>query len=374
MTLTALPSPIALAPNIGSTWGSTATTSIGSQNTMTFNAAGDKVALVFQAISTTAPDIVSFVVSGAATPGTTGDIEATLETLATDGTPSGTPVSSSATGSATISTTGVKTISGMVGTATLVQGTQYAVVLTAGSGWDRTLTIGTFVGSNSNTGMPYMLSKDTAGAWGKLQNGITGFQMGIAASGGTYMYIPGVVGGHNPALQSFSNSTNPDERGNVFTLAVPATCIGLICAYNGGSAPGNADAFSVRLYSDPTGSPTVLASQSIDGDAQTSGLPHAVYFDAAVDLSASTQYAVTFKADSTDSAALLRFDYETGNNALLGSHCGTSFYEATRNDLTGAFSTVDYRVYAVYPIFSKMDNGAGGGGGLAANPIRGFIG
>lgn len=361
MTLQALPVRVILGPQVPLVSGSTATsTGIGSQNTITFDAAGDAVAVVFQATATTMIDRIAFRCS-VSVAGTAGDVEATIQTLDTSGLPSGTIVTNSGTGASTISASGAYEISGVAGTASLSVGTQYALVLTAGAGWDRTMTINTFVGTSGAVSMPYLCSK-TGASWSKTAGANTsGFLFGVADSSGNYMSISGAIGAASVATQSFSNSTNPDERGNVFTLTAPATCVGLSIAYSAGSAPADADAFSVYLYSDPTGTPTQLATQAIDGDAQANAFVHFVFFATAVDLAANTQYGITFKADSTDSAQVVRFDYNTSGE--LGGHCGTSFYAATRNNQSGALSTTNTQVYGVWPIFSKFDDATGGGGG-----------
>lgn len=369
MTLAALPAPIVGGPPLPTLLGTGLTTSIGSQNTFTFDGASDGLAIVFQAQTTTCPDLVSFVVNTVTAAGTTGTIDATVQTLDSSGLPSGTPVTNSATGSATITTTGVKTISGMVGTATLTVGEFYAVVIQAGAGWDRTLTINTSMSSNVQQGFPYLCSKNGAAAWGKNNTGTVGWQMGIADSGGNYMYVPGFCGAATVALQAFSNSTNPDERGNRFVLNAPATCIGVQVWMAGG--PGANDNHSIYLYSGHTGTPTTLASKVIDGDNQVSGAGHTYLFDAAVDLAAGTTYAIALKADGTETASIPLYDYSS--NAHLGGFFGTSFYSTTRNNGSGAFTDDDAKVYAIFPIFSKFDDATGGGGGGGGPLIGGRL-
>ena len=370
MTLTALPAPIILGPQNPIVVGMNLTTTLGSQNTTTFDGAADGMAIVFQAQSTTVPDLVSFVVNAVTVAGTTGDIEATLQTVdASSGLPSGTIVTNSNTATSTISTTGVKTISGIAGTATVTVGEFYAIVIQAGSGWDRTMTINYNFSGNVQQGFPYITFKNGAGAWSKSNTGTVGWQMGIADSSGNYMYIPGCCGAASVALQSFSNATNPDERGNRFVVNAPTTCIGVQVWLAGG--PGANDSFTIALYSGHTGTPSTLASKAVDGDYQVSGAGHTIYFDTAVNLSAGTTYAVALKADGTDTASIPRHDYSS--NAHLGNYFSTSFYSTTRNNGSGAFTDDDAKVYAIFPVLSQFDDAAGGGG-LAANPIRGFVG
>lgn len=372
MTLQALPAPVVLSPFLPAVMGNTHTSSttgtgIGSEATITLDAAGDGVALVFTAQAATMVDAISFVVATVTTAGTAGSIEATVQTLDSSGNPSGTPVASSNTATATISTAGNKEIAGIAGSATLTVGAQYALVLTAGSGWDRNLAIRITWGAGGQTGYPYFCSK-TTGSWGKGSQTVFGYFMGAKDSGGNPILLTAAVGAATITNQSFSNATNPDERGNRFTLAAPATCIGIAYSNAAGSTPGSADAYGVALYSGHTTSPSLLASANPDGDAQMTHLAHVAIFDAPVDLAANTVYCVTIKATSTDTLNVARFGYgSAGDAACL---MGANFYATTRDGgasvpTTGGntFTDDSSSVYCVWPILSKFDDATGGGGG-----------
>lgn len=372
MTLQALPQCVLLAPFLPAVMGNTHTSSttgtgIGSEATVTFDAAGDGVALVFTAQKTTMVDAISFYVSSVTTAGTAGDIVATVEALGTTGNPGGTPVSSSNSPTATISTTGSKEIAGIAGSATLTVGAQYALVLTAGSGWDRNLAIRITWGSGGQLGYPYFCSK-TTGSWAKGSQTVFGLFMGAKDASGDPIVLTSAVGPATIANQSFSNSTNPDERGNRFMLAVPATCVGIAYSNAAGSTPGSTDAFGIGLYSSPTGTPSLLATANPDGDAQMTNLAHVAFFDAPVDLAANTVYCVTIKATSTDTLNVARFGYDSASDAAV--IMGADFYAVTRDGGSGvpttggsAFTEDDTSVYCVWPIFSKFDDAAGAGGG-----------
>lgn len=373
------PIPLPMLPPCGMGFAQNGS-SVGTNTTIAFNGAGDKVAWVFQAQSTTPPDQVSFHIGTVTTAGTAGDIEATLETLDTSGLPSGTPVTSSATGTSTISTTGYKNITGMAGTASLTVGAMYAVVLAAGSGWDRNITMTVGIGNAPGLSNPYALTKDSAGAWTKQTAQGAGFCVGLRNSSGTRLQLPGLVGAANvtnSVVQSFSNSTNPDERGNRFTLPFPATLIGVAV---GGTAAGGGtttnDDGAVSVYSSPTSTPSQLETLNIEGEIQGSGMAHIYYFDTAVALSANTEYCIAYKAKGTESYSMMMWEYEA--NADLAWMLGTGFYSMTRDggnpgpDNPGNnFTAGDNKVYAIFPIFSAFDDGTGSGGTtIAGTPMR----
>lgn len=369
MTMVNLPAPVAMSPFGGSIPVGDLGTAVGSAQSFVFNGATDKVAVIFTARSTTVPDLVSFYVS-AATAGTTGNIEATLETVV-NGVPAG-AVANSATGSATISTIGYKTISGMAGTATISPGTQYAIVLTAGAGWDRAITVRIANGNaNSSQNYPCVKTKDSAGSWAVVTGCNLGFSFGMADTGGTYMHTPGLFGAYDGSVQSFGSGTNPDERGNRFVLPAPMRLCGLLALYASG-APGANDDVKFKLLSSHTGTPNELISVTLEGEAQGGDLSHIISFGGGYVCEAGVVYAITMEALGTDTQAMLRWVYDT--NAHLGNMLGTSFYSTTRND-GGSCTDADNMIYGLFPIFDQIDDatGGGGGGGLAANPARGFI-
>jgi hypothetical protein len=363
MTATALPHPVVLAPFYGGFTG----TGVGSANNFQFNAAGDKLAILFIAQSSTVPDLISFVVSTVTTAGSAGNIEATLENVTT-GDPSG-AVTNSATGSATISTADNHTISGMAGTATITAGTVYAVVLTAGAGWNRDLEIRLATGINVLVAFPTVKTKESAGSWTRDANNNSGWCFGLADSGGTYMQVAGLLGAYTCSTQSFGSGTNPDERGNRFSLNVPMTCIGARVLWSGGSAPGANDDVKIKLLSSHTSSPVAEKSVTLEGEVYAGELHHDIMFGSGFSCAAGTTYAITMEAMGTDTQAMVRWDWPS--NTHLAGVVGTSFYATTRNDL-GNCTDDNNSIYGIFPIFSHADDGAGGGGGATASGVVGI--
>jgi hypothetical protein len=81
------------------------------------------------------------------------------------------------------------------------------------------------------------------------------------------------------------------------------------------------------------------------------------YFASGVALAANTTYAVTVEATGTDTQAMPRYDWPS--NAHLAGVLGTNFYATTRNNL-GSCTDDNDSMYAVFPLFSKADDGSGG--------------
>jgi hypothetical protein len=365
----ALPHPIVLAPFAGAMPFGDMSSGSGSNETFPFNAAGDKIAIIFTALSTTPVDLLSFYITATTTAGTTGNWEATLENL-TAGDPSG-AVTNSATGTSTDTTTYV-TVSGMAGTASLTAGTDYAVVLTAGSGWDRNITVRIATGAAGSLGYPVVKTKDSAGAWTTTINNSLGWSFGFADSGGTYMQIPTLLGAYLQSSPTFSSSTNPDERGNRFSLGIAARICGVHIMLYPGSSPGTAnDDIEVKLLSSHTGTPVEEKTKVLEGEERGGCMAQTVMFGSGFDAAASTVYAVTVEALGSETQTPILLTYNS--SAECAGVMGSSFYSTTRND-GGSCTDLNTAIYGIFPIISHFDDGAGGGGGgLAANPTRGFI-
>lgn len=358
MTAVTVPLTFAYAPVLPLAWGQT--TSLGSAAAFTFDAAADKLAFVWKANTTAVPNGVDFFVQ---TFTSTGTLDATLETVDANGFPSGTLVTGSATGSLSVTATGKKTITGMAGTATISVGTWYAVVLTATTGFAGSFTVRyTFGSTGSVGGQNYAARKDSAGAWDKNFSLPTGMSFGIYDSGGTYLEVANLSGAFTEyAFQAYSDATNPDERGNRFNLPFPFTCRGALVFGAWGSAPTASNDFQMALYSSHTLTRSQLAVKAISGIHLTNSAARYFSFDTAVACAANTTYALALKATAAGTIQPVRFSY-TANAELVSLMGETGFYSTTANN-AGDFTDDNTRVYCVFPLISKLDDGAGGAGG-----------
>jgi hypothetical protein len=182
-----------------------------------------------------------------------------------------------------------------------------------------------------------------------------GWCFGIA-SASAKIQIPGLVGPYTDfAVQAFSDSTNPDERGNRILLPFPATLAGVMIASTRGGTPDTNDDYSVTLYTDILGSPSGTPL-NFDGEVGL-GFMNIWLPLAPVDLAAGTVYGLATKSLGAGGHQMIRYDYAA--NADLGWGCGVDFYSITRNNSSGAFTADTAKVYAIYPVFSHLDSGFG---------------
>lgn len=183
----------------------------------------------------------------------------------------------------------------------------------------------------------------------------------IVASDGTIGFLMGsMVCSNTNAGTSFSSSTGTKEAGNYMQFPYPVTIAGVML-----SSSVAAD-FDICIYGDPLGTPTLLASRSVDVTGlgvATSGRYGYFLFATPLELPANTPIAVVLKPTTTTSITLL---YLTVNNAnhLKAHSLGTNAYGVTRN--TGAFAAQNSGKdrYGIGVLISKFEVGGGGGGGF----------
>lgn len=169
----------------------------------------------------------------------------------------------------------------------------------------------------------------TAGA-GRVPNVVLEFDDGTLAT------IDASYPMTSSAVETYADSTNPDERGLLFQLPFGCKVDALVA--NIGATDANSD-FTLKLYSDPTGSPSVVASvahlaeRMAGGGAGITELP----IGSAVDLDPNTNYALTVLATGSTNVRLNTFTLAaTGHRVLLNG--GTTLAKVTRDGSSGAFT------------------------------------
>lgn len=237
--------------------------------------------------------------------------------------------------------------------------------LTARNGADSVL-IGT--ASVSHPGRP-VSNIYTGGAWSSaLQAELPGFYI-LFDDGTTGVFH--VLDGSRAFLfglggsESFSDSINPDERGNCFQI--PFDCkIGAFCVWATGSV-ASAD-FSVKLYSSPLTSPSLITSVSVLGEQLNAAGVRNIYLvlPSEITLSANTDYALTVRATGASNVFVGTSVLPT--QALRAHLTGkTTLRKVTRDNDTGAFTEENPAIthYSMGVLITEI---LAGGGGLLVNP------
>jgi len=171
---------------------------------------------------------------------------------------------------------------------------------------------------------------------------------------GTLGYIlGGVPGAQTTNSENWSDSTDPDERGIMFRVPVACTCEGVLLHFNSGGASGDA---TIKLWRDPTGSPSLLTSVDTLGEQVVASLrPYSVMFGTPAYLVPGVDYGLTVRA--TGSGNL-------NNSVTLGSASYMALYSGgqtlakiTRNNDSGAFASDTSTFFAWSLLLSSIDIG-----------------
>jgi len=319
---------------------------------LTIDAAGEKVGAVVQATATATIRKVGFRVH---TVTSSGDVNVRLETVdAATGLPTGTLLHASADVTVTISSTGWKTAdfgSGNGGAVTRGS-TIFAVVIQDDAASAPNIQI-SYYDDETLVAFPYVVSYISS--WGKVTTGSPNIALEFAD--GTYMVLPtsGVLES-SITTAVFSNASTPDHRGLRFKNPFNCRVAG---AWIWTDFDGNAD---IELYdSDGT---TVLQTASIDDDVRnfTDGRVYPIWFDGSEELTIDTFYRVVVAPTTTTS---VRY-YEIGidSTAIMDSRQGGQNFHATSKKDAG-WTDDTTAVPTIGLIIDQLDDGAGGGGGVA---------
>lgn len=158
---------------------------------------------------------------------------------------------------------------------------------------------------------------------------------------------------------SFNSSSSPDEYGLIFQ--VPFRCKVGAVRLTTGSTSATAD-FTVKLYSDPLGTPALITSKTRLGENfanQTDDRAWHVMFDSQYELLPNTDYCAAVEATgagSLDIGYLSVFDAtHRAPNGMANCRRGS------RTNGSGAFSETTTEIPAICPIITSIDNGMGAG-------------
>lgn len=171
---------------------------------------------------------------------------------------------------------------------------------------------------------------------------------------------------------TFSDSTNPDERGMIFQ--VPWDCKIDALWFHGGVTDANSD-YTFRLFSDPTGTPSTLATATVlaeqEGVLGVNGLTTRL-LATEVSLTKATNYGVAIRATGSSNVRLM--NHVLGNEAHRAVIPGTTtLAKITRDGGSGAF-TAESPALTMYQMgvrISQLHDGSGGSGGMLAANLRG---
>jgi hypothetical protein len=189
----------------------------------------------------------------------------------------------------------------------------------------------------------------------------------VRYSGGVYHPIVGLT-----CLTSRPSYYDTTERGVRFRLPFPATLKGLF-----GTpfrwASDSAD-FDINIYADATApGGTPLASYSYEASIRSTSNWYIGQFMNVFEqaLAANTWYRLAI--EPTGGSNVGWYAGEVNAAAILGQFLGVTDFYLTEDDGAGGWTNTTTRVPFMQLVFNELDDGAGGGGGLAVPPIGGGL-
>ena len=338
----------------------------------TTGVAGDYVAFVIRVPETGTIDAVTVRLGTTSATGGNGTLSCQLFNLDAAGDPNG----SSAYGSCTkvdyaVTGTDDNTFHKFTGLACTATRGEYVAVTIWLSALVTTCSVGILNSGSFASGafpasnFPYTTSRTTGTGAGSHSN--VGFGVTVAYSGGA-TYDIGVGPASNAATESLDADGTLRRAGNIFILPAPVTVHGAWVVMD-----NDTDTTTIKLYD--TDGTTVLASatQITANRATTSGGWNFFAFTgAAVNLSAntSTGYRLVAETNNTSATAVTTRKMTVNEAADWGQMTlGSAWYYTSHNG-TSWTDTATARA-AIGLMVSKIDDGAGGGGGsVALPPIR----
>lgn len=327
------------------------------------NGANQKVGFIFAAPPPGGNLTVSDVVFVATDATSAGNCDVRLETVGTDGNPTGTLVGTNTNIVFNIASTGVKTAT-LTANATLTAGTMYAVVFAYSTGtWGiGAFRAAAFGGTQVGTNLTYMRVNSGAGWSSNTANTDYTPIFSLKLNGGTFALLPGVAGISSFNKTTFNNTTTVRKRGSAFVPRFAGTVAGWQF-YGGGISAAD---FTVELRS--TGG-SLLATWSADkdwGNYYGSGTNYASnvrgYFAAPVDVTAGTTYDLLLvPGSSTDIQVVTANIILTGDTNSIQALPAQGDNIQVEIDNASARTTDNTKWPLMSLLFSKLDDGAGGG-------------
>lgn len=349
-------------------------TSRPAMSVRTLDAAGEKQAWIFQAPVTGTLSEIDYYINAVTS---SGDLDVRIETVsATDGNPTGTLAGTNTNLSATISTTGAKTATLTAG-ASLTRGTYYAVVFTRTSGnYDLRMVDFTSTTDYRTTTLSY--GRYHNGTSWSAQNAVDSRNfapcVALKWNDGNYYWVPGSYPIQSLTNVDFNNTSTDRERGIRIIPRVPMRVAGWfanvsLMGVNADVVLANSGGTAIGTYSgDKDYGSSYGAGTNYNHMRQG-------FFAETPSLTAGSTYYLTIKPTSATSTRVTdALVMDTGEinqwNMLSG---GTDIALVVRNSGGTYSEDTTKRPMNFGLIIDQFGDDASGGGGLAANPIRGFV-
>lgn len=324
----------------------------------TLDAAGEYKTYLFQAREAMTLSHVSIrtgVVSGSPT------ATIRIETIGTDGLPTGTLWATNTSGTTATLVTNTSTLTALTASATMVKGDIFGVKILYASG--TSIIVSRIVGPRQSAlQIPYGVINTSGSPVKAEQTGIA--LLGLGSSATTFYCLDNTLPMSVFTNNNFNN-TSSAKRALRFQLPFNARCVGFQFYTN-----ALAD-FNGALLDD-AGSELSSSNTAMDADWSGGGnLPQPVLFDNAVTLTKNTWYRASVEPTSATNVTFFTFTLPSANyrSAWPG---GTNNLYATYTSGGGWVDTATDQIPILDILIDQIDDGTGSGGVSRARVQGGF--
>lgn len=320
----------------------------GTFATAVIDASGEKVAFILQAPKSGTIDRVCFR-TATVTTGQTVDVR--VETVGADGYPTGALWGTNTNGAQVIASAddNVWFEKTLTAGATVTKGDVFAIVISLSGAGNMQIAYWSPIHTAAR---PY--GAHFTASWAKLAGAPV---CAVRYNNESYGHLMGVYPWTAATNSQWSDSTNPDERGNKIT--VPMACRVVGAWMNAASVLGD---FTIKLYDSGL---SLLESIDVDGD-HTGGVAivgdYKVMFGTSVTLAAGASVFLTKRVTTATQSNLFEYTVPAGLQADGGTPGGGRMLYATRNNDAGAFTEDATRLAHIGLLVDGLDDGAGGSG------------
>jgi hypothetical protein len=315
----------------------------------TLDAAGEKAWQVFQWPESGTVEKIGFRV-GSVTVAPTANHDVRIETVGTDGLPTGTLAWTNSNAGRLCNTANQYASVTLTASSTVTMGDYAALVIEAPGANFGTIQISTFQRQSQAT--PYGGSSVPTAT----KSGLA-LLMHVEYASGLVYEIEGLFPWSAIGNNVFNSSSNPNERGNRFQIPFPARLKGVWVSM----AASAATTFTIKVYNS---SNTLVLSKSFDTDYRvgTTAGPSYFRFGSRLSLAANSTYRVMVCPDTTTGITLYDFDVAAAN-IMDGMGGGTAMHYTTADNPFTAFTDTTTKRAIMALALDGFDDAVGGGGG-----------
>lgn len=276
-------------------------------------------------------------------------LKVAIQDIGLDGEPDGVDDISTTISGLTSNTWHTATFAGSLAVSPGSPGNRKAVVFSFDSyvAGDLSLRVNTL---GPNLGLTaYTLDDLSVGSWTSY---IWGPIIGIEYDDTSFGPILGCLAGLDGS-ESYDSADNPDERGNRFLFPNPLTVAGAVFRLRNFNDDGD---FDLVLYHSGGSVVYPVTNRLFIGTEQWGGL-----FFTETDIAANVEFRLAIKAQHATQVITLKVRTFLSSAARNQEAFGLECKYTSRVD-SGSWSETDTKQALIYPVFSRFDDGVGGGG------------